>query len=93
MRFASGSLPWMMRAGYVARGVVFLVIGSFALLAAGGLGEHPQGTRDALEQLFHKPFGGYFLWALAIGLLCFAGLALAGRPSLTSSGMAATSTA
>ncbi len=73
MRLGNGSLPWMMRAGYAARGVVFLIIGGFALLAAGGLGEHPQGTRDALELLFEKPFGGYFLWALAIGLLCFAG--------------------
>ncbi len=73
MRLASGSLPWMMRAGYVARGVVFLIIGGFALLAAGGLGADPQGTRDALELLFEKPFGGYLLWALAVGLLCFAG--------------------
>jgi Domain of Unknown Function (DUF1206) len=71
--WANRSLAWMMRAGYVARGIVFLVIGSFALLVAGGFGEHPQGTREALELLFEKPFGGYFLWILAIGLLCFAG--------------------
>ena len=63
----------MVRIGYNARGIVFLIIGGLALLAAGGLGTHPEGARDALEFLFLKPFGGYFLWALAAGLLCFAG--------------------
>jgi hypothetical protein len=70
---ASGPLAWIVRIGYVARGILFLIIGGFALLAAGGLGAHPRGTRDALEFVFQKPFGGYFLWTLAAGLSCFAG--------------------
>lgn len=70
---SSGPLIWMVRIGYAARGIVFLIIGGFALLAAGGLGTHPQGARDALEFIFLRPFGGYFLWTLSTGLLCFAG--------------------
>jgi len=66
-------LVWMMRTGYLARGIVFLIIGAYALLAAGGLGANPHGVRRALELLLQRPFGNYFLWALAAGLLCFAG--------------------
>lgn len=63
----------MLRIGYAARGVLFLLIGGFALLAAGGFGVHPQGARDALEHLFRGAIGAVLLWLLAFGLLCFAG--------------------
>jgi Domain of Unknown Function (DUF1206) len=68
-----GPLVWMVRFGYVARGILFLLIGSFALLAASGFGTRPQGARDALELAFQGPLGRYYLWGLSAGLVCFAG--------------------
>ncbi len=63
----------MARAGYTARGTVFLLIGIFALLAAGGAKARPKGVSGALHTLFANPFGGVLLWIVAIGLACFAG--------------------
>jgi succinate dehydrogenase hydrophobic anchor subunit len=70
---AAGPTIWLQRVGYAARGILFLIIGGFALLAAGGLPVHPQGAREALEHLFRGPIAAVLLWLLAFGLLCFAG--------------------
>jgi hypothetical protein len=69
----SGPFVWMARVGYVTRGLVFLIIGGFALLAAGGLGPHPEGLRDSLELIFRHPLVVFLLPAIGIGLGCFAG--------------------
>lgn len=56
------------KAGYAARGVVYVVIGFIALTAAFG-GEKAQGSHGALEEMLQEPFGAIILSAVAIGLV------------------------
>lgn len=62
----------MARIGYAARGVVFMLIASFAGFAALGSAT-PKGTRGVLQTLLVQPIGGLLLWVIAGGLFCFAG--------------------
>jgi hypothetical protein len=70
MRRQSG-LAWLARVGYTARGIVFVVLGCFTVLAALGARGRPLDTSDALRELLQQPFGAMLLSLLAAGLICF----------------------
>jgi len=59
---------WLARSGYAARGVVYVIVGFFALMAALGAGDTVD-TRGAVQQLLGQPFGAVLLWLVVIGLL------------------------
>lgn len=67
----SRGIVWLARTGYAARGVVYLIIGTFALLAARGSGE-TVGTKGAISQLLGQPFGETLLWIMVVGLVAYA---------------------
>lgn len=64
---------WACRAGYAARGFVYISIGVIALLAALDRTPRAQGALGALEAWADWPFGIALLWLTAVGLACFAG--------------------
>ncbi|WP_206739403.1 DUF1206 domain-containing protein [Streptomyces sp. L2] len=63
------------RAGFVARGLIYCLVGVIALqIAFGGDGDRRQADRGgALEELAGKPFGAALLWVVGAAL---AGMAL-----------------
>lgn len=59
------------RAGYGARGVVYILIGAFAAMAALELRARAVGAEDALQAFVNWPLGAVWLGAIAAGLAGF----------------------
>ncbi|WP_434557593.1 DUF1206 domain-containing protein [Pseudomonas sp. Z5-35] len=68
---AHHSLIILARGGYAARGVIYLIIGIFALLAAQD-STKPKDSHKSLEALFGQPFGYFLVGVVVAGLLAFA---------------------
>ncbi|MGK7754585.1 MULTISPECIES: DUF1206 domain-containing protein [unclassified Roseovarius] len=60
----------MMRAGYSARGLVYLILGGLTMSAA-LWGGNTEGTEGALQTLRDAPFGQVLLWLVAFGFICY----------------------
>ncbi|BAJ26372.1 MULTISPECIES: DUF1206 domain-containing protein [Kitasatospora] len=57
------------RSGFVARGVVYALVGVLALRIAFGTGGEDADRQGALHQVALRPFGAVLLWVLAAGFL------------------------
>lgn len=68
----SNKFELLARLGYAARGVVYLIIGGLAVLAAFGQGGRTTDTHGALSTILHQPFGKMLLAVVALGLIGYA---------------------
>lgn len=66
----SQKFRWLVRLGFAARGVVYLLLGYIALGTAGAAGDGQSAVFDYIQEV---PFGTPLLWIMALGLLGYAG--------------------
>ncbi len=71
-RSGSGWYRVLARAGLVAKGASFAIVGALALELAAGKGGSATSRQGALQALAGEPFGKVLLILLAIGFACYA---------------------
>ena len=64
----SESFEWLARAGFVARGLIYGIIGVLAVKLAVGAGGRTTNQQGALRTIAEQPFGKVLLILVAIGL-------------------------
>lgn len=64
----SHGFEWLARGGFVARGVIYGIIGILAIKLAIGAGGTTTNQQGALKTIAHQPFGQVLLILVAIGL-------------------------
>ena len=64
----SRGFEWLARSGFVARGLIYGIIGILAIKLAGGVGGTTTNQQGALRTIAHQPFGKVLLIVVAIGL-------------------------
>jgi uncharacterized protein DUF1206 len=64
----SRGFEWLARAGFVARGLIYGIIGILAIKLAVGAGGTTTNQQGALKTIAHQPFGKVLLILVAIGL-------------------------
>jgi hypothetical protein len=69
VRKAAPGIVLLARAGYVAKGIVYIVIGALAARAAAGSGGATTDQRGAIDWIGDGPFGTIALLVIGIGLL------------------------
>lgn len=65
----SEKFGWMVRLGYAARGLVYILLGYIALSTAGDAAGGGEAVFDLLQEV---PLGTALLWVMALGLLAYA---------------------
>jgi len=72
--------PWvaaMVRIGYAAKGMIYLLIGALALRLAVGNGGRVTDASGVLRTLMNQPFGMLLLATLGVGIIAYAGWQIA----------------
>jgi uncharacterized protein DUF1206 len=64
----SRGFEWLARSGFVARGLIYGIIGILAIKLAIGAGGKTTNQQGALQTISHQPFGKVLLILVAIGL-------------------------